>query len=91
MLLINLPLLPSPTESSVTSKRVSGVGAGGYLGGEIRQYFVRPYLEKSQHRKGLVEWWSGRVAQGIGPEFKPQYHKICTYIYIYIFFFFSEV
>jgi hypothetical protein len=29
---------------------------------------VRPYLEKSQHKKG----YDG-VAQGIGSEFKPQY------------------
>jgi hypothetical protein len=30
----------------------------------------RPYLEKTHHIKR-----SGRVAQGVGPEFKPQYHK----------------
>jgi hypothetical protein len=29
---------------------------------------VRPYLEKTLHKKGLV-------AQGVGPEFKPQYRK----------------
>jgi hypothetical protein len=29
---------------------------------------VRPYLEKTHHKKG-------RVAQSEGPEFKSQYHK----------------
>jgi hypothetical protein len=34
---------------------------------------VRPYLEKTFTKKG---WWNGlRCSQGIGPEFKPQYHK----------------
>jgi hypothetical protein len=32
--------------------------------------FTIPYLEKSHHKKR-----AGRVAQGIGPEFKPQYCK----------------
>jgi hypothetical protein len=32
--------------------------------------FTRPYLEKNHHKKG-----AGGVAQGVGPEFKPQYHK----------------
>jgi hypothetical protein len=31
---------------------------------------VRPYLEKTHHQKR-----AGGVAQGAGPEFKPQYHK----------------
>jgi hypothetical protein len=32
---------------------------------------MRPYLEKPHHKlKKLVEW-----ALGVGPEFKPQYHK----------------
>jgi hypothetical protein len=31
---------------------------------------VRPYLEKNLRRKG-----AGRVAQGVGPKFKCQYHK----------------
>jgi hypothetical protein len=31
---------------------------------------VRPYLEKTHHKKR-----TGRVAQGVGPEFKPQYCK----------------
>jgi hypothetical protein len=31
---------------------------------------VRPYLEKTLHKKGLVECGSG-----VGPEFKPQYCK----------------
>jgi hypothetical protein len=31
---------------------------------------VRPYLEKTHHKKGLVE-----VAQGVGSEFKPQHYK----------------
>jgi hypothetical protein len=28
---------------------------------------MRPYLKKKP--------WAGGVAQGVGPEFKPQYHK----------------
>jgi hypothetical protein len=31
---------------------------------------AKPYLEKSHHKKGLVD----RMAQGVGPEFKPQYY-----------------
>jgi hypothetical protein len=31
---------------------------------------VRPYLEKTQHKKR-----DGGVAQGVGPEFKPQNHN----------------
>jgi hypothetical protein len=31
---------------------------------------MRPYLEKSHHKKK-----AGGVAQGVVPEFKPQYHK----------------
>jgi hypothetical protein len=31
---------------------------------------VSPYLEKHASEK-----WAGGVAQGVGPEFKPQYHK----------------
>jgi hypothetical protein len=31
---------------------------------------VRPYLEKTHHKKR-----AGGVAQGVGPEFKLQYHK----------------
>jgi hypothetical protein len=31
---------------------------------------VRPYLEKNPSQKG-----AGRVAQDVGPEFKPQYGK----------------
>jgi hypothetical protein len=31
---------------------------------------MRSYHEKNQHGKR-----AGRVAQGVGPEFKPQYHK----------------
>jgi hypothetical protein len=34
----------------------------------LGKQFERPYLEKNNHKKGLV-------AQGVGPEFKPQYHK----------------
>jgi hypothetical protein len=33
------------------------------------KYSVKLYLEKTHHKKGLV-----RVAQGIGPKFKPQHH-----------------
>jgi hypothetical protein len=29
-----------------------------------------PYLEKNPSQK-----WTGGMAQGVGPEFKPQYHK----------------
>jgi hypothetical protein len=32
---------------------------------------MRPYLKKTLHKKDR----SGGVAQGEGPEFKPQYHK----------------
>jgi hypothetical protein len=31
---------------------------------------MRPYLEKTHHKKR-----AGEVAQGVGPEFKPQYYK----------------
>jgi hypothetical protein len=31
---------------------------------------LRPYLKKTHHRKGLLE-----LAQGVGPEIKPQYLK----------------
>jgi hypothetical protein len=31
---------------------------------------VRPYLEKTHHKRR-----AGGVAQGVGPEFKPQYPK----------------
>jgi hypothetical protein len=30
----------------------------------------RPYLDKTLHKKR-----AGGVAQGVGPEFKPQYHQ----------------
>jgi hypothetical protein len=30
---------------------------------------MRPYLEKTLHKR------AGGVAQGVGPEFKPQYRK----------------
>jgi hypothetical protein len=32
--------------------------------------FMRPYLEKTHHKKR-----AGGVTQGVGSEFKPQYHK----------------
>jgi hypothetical protein len=32
---------------------------------------MRPYLEKTHHKNR-----AGGVAQGVGPEFKPQYCKI---------------
>jgi hypothetical protein len=41
---------------------------------EVRSQFGRPYLKKTHHKK-----WAGGVAQGVGPEFKPQYQY--TYIY----------
>jgi hypothetical protein len=34
------------------------------------KWFMRPYLEKKPLTKR-----AGGVAQGVGPEFKPQYHK----------------
>jgi hypothetical protein len=34
------------------------------------KWFVRPYLKGTHHKKR-----AGRVAQGVGPEFKPQYLK----------------
>jgi hypothetical protein len=38
---------------------------------------LRPYLEKILHKKKKVgrEEAAGIVAQGVGPEFKPQNHK----------------
>jgi hypothetical protein len=36
----------------------------------VGKWFTRPYLENTHHKKRVVG-----VAQGIGPEFKPQYHK----------------
>jgi hypothetical protein len=35
-----------------------------------RNRFTSPSLEKNLHKKR-----AGGVAQGVGPEFKPQYHK----------------
>jgi hypothetical protein len=35
----------------------------------LGKYFSRPYLKKTHHKR------AGRVAQGEGPEFKPQYHQ----------------
>jgi hypothetical protein len=35
-----------------------------------RQKLERPYLRKTLHKK-----WSSGVAQGVGPEFKPQSRK----------------
>jgi hypothetical protein len=32
--------------------------------------FTRPYLKKTLHKKR-----DGGVTQGVGPEFKPQYHQ----------------
>jgi hypothetical protein len=34
------------------------------------QIVCRPSFEKTQYKKRV-----GRVDQGVGPEFKPQYHK----------------
>jgi hypothetical protein len=34
-------------------------------------YLEKLYLEKNHHKKR-----AGRVVQGIGPEFKPQYRKL---------------
>jgi hypothetical protein len=41
---------------------------------------MRPYLEKTHHKKR-----SGRMAQGLGPEFKSQYckKKIAFVLYLY--------
>jgi hypothetical protein len=36
-----------------------------------RQQFKRPYLKKTLHKKG---GGGAGVAQGVGPEFKPQYY-----------------
>jgi hypothetical protein len=41
---------------------------------------VRPYLKKTLHRKG-----AGGMAQGVGPEFKPQYHKKKKKLHIYVY------
>jgi hypothetical protein len=37
------------------------------------QTVARPYLEKNPSQKR--EEGAGEVAQGVGPEFKPQYHQ----------------
>jgi hypothetical protein len=37
---------------------------------------LRPYLEKNLPQKKKKKKTAGGVAQGVGPEFKPQYHKI---------------
>jgi hypothetical protein len=42
-----------------------------YSGGRD-QFFLRPYLEKKKNHK---KYRAGGVAQGKGPEFKPQYQK----------------
>jgi hypothetical protein len=44
-------------------------GASGYSGGSQLD-FARLYLEKTFHKKELMEW-----LQGVGLNFKPQYHK----------------
>jgi hypothetical protein len=36
----------------------------------LGKQFKRPYLEKNPSQK-----WADGLAQGVGPEFKPQYHK----------------
>jgi hypothetical protein len=36
--------------------------------------FATPCIEKTHHKKGVVEWFK----QGVGPEFKPQYQKTTT-------------
>jgi hypothetical protein len=43
---------------------------------------MRPYLEKTHHKKR-----TDGIAQGRGPEFKPQYHKKrehVSYLCIYV-------
>jgi hypothetical protein len=46
---------------------------------EIRRIAVQSQPRKIVHetlsRKNLSQKWTGGVAQGIGPEFKPQYGK----------------
>jgi hypothetical protein len=39
------------------------------LEASLGKYFSRPYLKKPFTKR------VGRVVQGVGPEFKPQYHK----------------
>jgi hypothetical protein len=34
-----------------------------------------PYLEKKKKQKNPSQKRAGGVAQGVGPDFKPQYHK----------------
>jgi hypothetical protein len=36
----------------------------------LGKQFSRPYLDKTRHKNR-----AGGLAQGEGPEFKPQYHK----------------
>jgi hypothetical protein len=35
----------------------------------------KPFFEKTLFRKNLSQKSAGGVAQGVGPEIKPQYHK----------------
>jgi hypothetical protein len=42
---------------------------------------VRPYLKKNPPQKRV-----DGVAQDVGPEFKPQYHKKIIIMKIYLFF-----
>jgi hypothetical protein len=39
---------------------------------QLGQLSLQNYLKKTHHKKGAS---AGGVAQGVGPEFKPQYHK----------------
>jgi hypothetical protein len=41
---------------------------------QTSKQFARPYLEKKKKRKTITKR-TGRLAQGVDPEFKPQYHK----------------
>jgi hypothetical protein len=54
-----------------------GKRSGGLLfEASLGKYFMKPYLKNTQHTKKKKNGGeTGGVAQGIGPEFKLQYHQ----------------
>jgi hypothetical protein len=67
---IMTPFYPHPIstiapncEANLTQGQKSG---GSWFKASPGKKFVRPYLKKTHHKKKV-----GRVAQSIGPEFKP--------------------
>jgi hypothetical protein len=52
-----MPVIPATQEAEIRR-----------LEGSLSKCFTRPYLEKTHHKKR-----ARGVAQGVSPEFKPQY------------------